>query len=117
MCGLPILFLNHGLEFGNFVCNRCHDLTMCLNINDIAIITVKSVDYHCIIHDISSSEAIRLLGNSVIDDCGYIEKCLLVLTIESVFLWLNGKDWKTWRKKYLMIEDYVVDKVLDKIKE
>ena len=43
-----------------------------LIINDIAIITVKGVDYHCIIHDISKSEAIHLLENSMLDDRGYI---------------------------------------------
>ena len=49
---------NNGLKFQHSVCNGCHDLTMlCLNISDIAIITVKGVDYCCIIHDISSSEA------------------------------------------------------------
>ena len=45
---------------------------LCLNISDIAIITVKGADYGCIIHNISKSEAIRLLENSVLDDCGYI---------------------------------------------
>ena len=66
-------FFNHGFKFQNYVCNGCHNLTMfCLNINDIAIITDKGVDYHCSIHDISKSEAIHLLKNSVLDDCGYI---------------------------------------------
>ena len=41
-----------------------------LNISDIAIITVKGVDYHCVIHGISKSEAIHLLQNSVLDDHG-----------------------------------------------
>ena len=36
----------------------CHDLTMlCLNLSDIAIITVKGDDYCCIINDISKSDA------------------------------------------------------------
>ena len=66
-------FFNHGFKFQNSVCNSCHDLTMlCLDISDIAIITVKGVDYGCIIHNISKSGAIRLLENSVLDDCGYI---------------------------------------------
>ena len=42
--------------------------------SDIAIITVKEVDYHCIIHDVSKSEAIHLLENSVLDDRGYTYK-------------------------------------------
>ena len=46
----------------------CHYLTMlCLNISNIAIITVNEVDYCCIICDISKSEAICLLENSVLD--------------------------------------------------
>ena len=45
---------------------------LCLNISDIAIITVKNVDYRCIIHNISKSEAVNLLENSVLEDCGYI---------------------------------------------
>ena len=66
-------FFNHGLEFQYSVCNGCHDLSMlCLNISDIAIITVKNVDYCCIIHNISKSEAINLLENSVLGDRGCI---------------------------------------------
>ena len=34
-------FFNHGFRFRDSICNGCHDLTMfCLNINDIAIMTV-----------------------------------------------------------------------------
>ena len=40
------------------------------NLSNIAIIALK--DYCCIIHDISQSEAIHLLGNFVLDDRGYI---------------------------------------------
>ena len=66
------MFFNHGLKFQDHVCNGCHDLSLlCLNISDIAIITVKKVDYCCIIHNISKSEAINLLENSVLKDCGY----------------------------------------------
>ena len=42
-----------------------------VNISD-TIITLKDVDYSCIIHDISKSEAINLLKISVLDDRGYI---------------------------------------------
>ena len=66
-------FFNHGFEFQDFDCNGCHDLKMlCLNISDIAIITVKGVDYRCIIYDISKSEAIYLLENSALQDRVYI---------------------------------------------
>ena len=36
------------------------------------IITIKFVDYLCIINDISKSLAIDLLKNSVLEDRGYI---------------------------------------------
>ena len=66
-------FFNHRFKYQNFICNGCHDLTMlCLNISDTAIIIVKGVDCCCIIHDISRFEAIYLLENSVLNDCGYI---------------------------------------------
>ena len=58
---------NHGFMFSDYVWNACHDLTMLIvNISDIAIITVKNVDYCCIIHNISKYEAIHLLENSVL---------------------------------------------------
>ena len=64
---------NHGFKFQDSVCNGCHDSTiLCLNISNTAIITVKDVDYCCIIHSISKSEAINLLKDSVLDDIGYI---------------------------------------------
>ena len=66
-------FFTHGFEFQVYVCNDCRDLTMlCLNISNITIITVKNVDYRCIINNISKSEAILLLKSSVLEDRGYI---------------------------------------------
>ena len=38
--------ISEGIEFQDYVYNGCHDLTMLsVNISDIAIITVKNVDY------------------------------------------------------------------------
>ena len=62
------------------------------NVSDIAIITVKGVDYGCIIHDITKSEAIHLVENSVLDDCCYIKKCIYkesILKIESTTIILT----------------------------
>ena len=60
-------FFNHGFKFQDSVCNGCHDLTMLsVYIRDIAIITVSNVDYCCIIHNTSKSEAINLLESSVL---------------------------------------------------
>ena len=55
-------FFNYRFNFQDYVPNGCHDLTMLsVNISDIVIITVKNVDYCCIIHNITKSEAINLL--------------------------------------------------------
>ena len=43
-----------------------------LNIGDITIIAVKGIDYYCIIQDINKYDAVYLLENYVLDDCGYI---------------------------------------------
>ena len=45
---------------------------LCINISNITTITIKKVDYRCIIHNISKSEAINSLENYVLEDCGYI---------------------------------------------
>ena len=37
--------------------------------------------------------------------------------VESVLLWISLKDWKIWRKKYLMIDDNILNKVLGKNKK
>ena len=52
--------LNHRFKFQDSECNRCHNLTMLsVNISDIAITSIKNVDYCCFIHNISKSEAIN----------------------------------------------------------
>ena len=68
-------FFNHGFRFQDYVCNGRHDLTMlCLDMSDITIITVKNIDYFCIIHNISKSEAITLLESVGLEKRGYIKK-------------------------------------------
>ena len=58
----PYWFFNHRFKFQDIACNVCHVFPMlCGNISDIAFITVKNVDYCCIIQNISKSEAIQLL--------------------------------------------------------
>lgn len=64
-------FFKHEFKHQDSVCNGCQDLLMLyVKINDIATISVESVDYCCIIHGISKSDAINLFENSVGDDCG-----------------------------------------------
>ena len=82
---VTICFFNHGFKLQNFVCYRCHALMMLrFNLSDIGIITVKNVNYRCIIYDISKSETIRLLENSVLDDRGIYKNCSIsILRTES----------------------------------
>ena len=78
-------FFNHGFKFQDSVCNGCHDLTMLnAHISDIAIITIKNVDYRCNIHNISKSEAINLLENSLLEDRENI--VLIFSLLKTVFL-------------------------------
>ena len=79
MYDLSLLVFYHGFKFQDSVCNGCHDLAMLsLNISDIVTITVKNVDYCCIIHNISKSEAINLLKNFVLEDREYIQKNIVL---------------------------------------
>ena len=66
-------FFNHGVKFQDHVWNSYHDLSMlCIDISDIALMTVKNVDYRCIIHNISKSEAINLFESAVLEKPVYI---------------------------------------------
>ena len=66
-------YFNHEFKLQYSVCNGCHDLLMlCLNLSNINIISVKGIDYRCIIHYISKFDSTNLLKNSVLGDQGYI---------------------------------------------
>ena len=57
-------FLSKGFMFQPCVCNKCEALLiMSMNPNDMPISNIKGSDYHCIISEISKSEAIRLMKN------------------------------------------------------
>ena len=56
-------FLNKGFKFQSYVCNRCHNLLMCLKLSNIAILTIKDADYCGIISRISKTQAIKLTQN------------------------------------------------------
>ena len=65
--------LNHGFKFQDSVWNGCHVFRMLnVNISDNGIITIENVDYCCIIHSISKSEAINSLEIFVLEKCGYV---------------------------------------------
>ena len=75
MYNLPLLVFWSWIwfEFQDLVYNGCQDLKILnVNISEIAIITIKNVNYCCIIHNISKSEANYLWKNSVLEDRRYI---------------------------------------------
>ena len=43
-----------------------------VNIVDISYAVVNNIDFHCIYHGISKSEAINLLKSSVLGNHGYV---------------------------------------------
>ena len=43
---------------------RCVLLEMCINLNDIAILNIRGVDYRCIINGISKSDGVNVLQNT-----------------------------------------------------
>ena len=50
-------FVDKGFKFQPNVCNRCHDLLMMsVNLSDIAILSIETADYRCIISGISKNE-------------------------------------------------------------
>ena len=64
---------NHGFKFQDSVSNGWHDLTMLnFNLSNITIITVKNVEFCCIICNISKSGAINLLESVALVNHGYI---------------------------------------------
>ena len=58
-------FLNFTFKFQTNVSNRCHGLLiMSMNLSDIAILNIKSSNYHCIICLIHKNEDINLMQNA-----------------------------------------------------
>ena len=66
-------FFNHRIECQDSVYKGCHGFTiLSVNIRDIIIITIKNIDYRYMIYNFSTSKAVKLLKNSVLENCWYI---------------------------------------------
>ena len=51
------------------VCNQCHYLSMMVyDLNDFMILNIKGIDYRCYVFNMSKSDAITLLSNSVLNN-------------------------------------------------
>ena len=62
-------FKDIGYKFESHVCNKCHNVLMtAYELQNIAILNVKAVDYRRIIWGISKNEAVNIQNNSVLKD-------------------------------------------------
>ena len=62
-------FKDVGFKFEPHVCNKCHDVLMtAYELKIVAILTVKGVDYRCILWGISKNEAANVLNDSVLEE-------------------------------------------------
>ena len=66
-------FKNVRFKFELQVCNKCHDvLVTAYELKNIVILSVKGVDFRCILWGISRNEAVHRLNNSVLEDKGLL---------------------------------------------
>ena len=66
-------FLDIGYNYEPQVCNKCHDTSMmAYELENIAILNAKGVDYRCVLWSMTKNDAINRLNNSKLDDKGTI---------------------------------------------
>ena len=64
-------FKDIGYKFEPYVCNKCYDISMmAYELESIAILNVKGVDYRCALWNMTRNDAINMPGNSKLDDKG-----------------------------------------------
>ena len=62
-------FKDVGFKFEKHVCNKCHDVLMTVyELKNIAILSVRGVDFRCILWGISRDDAVNRLNNYVLED-------------------------------------------------
>ena len=66
-------FKDIGYKYEPHVCNGCHNFSMVVyDLNDFIVLNIKGVDYRCYVFNMSKSDAITLLKNSVLDNKGVL---------------------------------------------
>ena len=66
-------FKDIGYKYEPYVCNGCHYLSvMAYELKNIAIQNVKGVDNRCALWNMTKSDAVNLLNNSVLDNKGVL---------------------------------------------
>ena len=64
-------FLDLNYTYEPYVCNGCHDMSMmAYELENIAILNVKGVNYRCVIWNMTRNDVINWLKNSELDDKG-----------------------------------------------
>ena len=66
-------FKDVGFKFEPHVCNKCHVLINAYKLKNIAILTVKGVDFRYILCGINRDEVVNRLNNSVLKDKGVLQ--------------------------------------------
>ena len=62
-------FEDTGYEFEPYVCNGCDNISMMVyDLENIAILNVKYVDYRCVLWNITKNDAINRLNDSKLAD-------------------------------------------------
>ena len=64
-------FKDIGYKYEPHVCNKCHDLLVVVyDLQNFMTLNIKGVDYRCYIFNMSKTDVIKLLNNSVLDHKG-----------------------------------------------
>ena len=72
-------FKDIGNGFETYACNRCHDISMlAYELENIAILNVKGVDYRCVLWNMTRNDTINRLNNSKLQDRGTLWIWILV---------------------------------------
>ena len=72
-------FENIGYKFEPYVCNKCHDISMMPHeLENIAILNVKGVDYGCVLWNMTKNNAINMFNNSKLYDKDTLRIWILV---------------------------------------
>ena len=62
-------FLDIGYKYEPHICNKCHDILMIAHeLENIAILNVKGIDYRRVLWNITKNDAIKILNNSLLDN-------------------------------------------------
>ena len=68
-----LYFKDIGYKYELYLCDGCHNLLMVVcYLKDFMILSIKGADYRCYAFNMSRSDAIALLNNSVLDNKGVL---------------------------------------------